>query len=128
MPVVSDFTIIKEHDFVSRGSFETKSYTFNTGGRHNSNALLDVSLFGGFRNSDQNMTVRMRINNVLIGSNIIERWQSHSTIVHNRINLVIDPNILRSSGNNTLRIEPQWESSNDYLFVGPIVCHFHQSA
>ena len=100
MPVLSDFTIIRENDFFSRSSFETKSYSFGTGGRHNSNALIDLSLFGGFKSGDANMTVRIRINNVLIGSTIIERWQSHSTIVHSRINLVIDPNILKSSGNN----------------------------
>ncbi|MGB5759514.1 MAG: hypothetical protein WBM50_21550 [Acidimicrobiales bacterium] len=40
---------------------------------------------------------------------------------------MVSPTIL-VSGNNPLRIEPLWESSSDYMFVGPVVCRFHQSA
>ncbi len=125
MPILSDFTVVTKSDFLSRRSAETKSYVFNTGGRHNSRAVLDLALFGGFRTGDDNMSVRIRLNGTLLTSTIVRRWLSHSTIIHDRINVVVEPSILRS-GNNTLRLEPRWEGDTDYLFVGPVVCHFHQ--
>lgn len=128
MPVVSDFTIITSNDFVTRSRAETKQYSFNTGGRHNSPALVDLSLLGGSRSGDQNMSVRVLVNGRAVGTPIVNRWQSHGTIVHDRINLVVPVSVLTSSGNNLLRLEPRWEADNDYLFVGPVVCHFHQAA
>lgn len=126
MPVLSDFSVITKSDFVFRSSTETKSYGFNTGGRHNSNALLDLALLGGYKSGDENLSVRFRLNGTSLTTSIINRWQSHATIVHDRVSVVIDPGILRSSGVNTLRLEPIWEGSSDYLFVGPLICHFHQ--
>lgn len=126
MPVLSDFTVIRKSDFVTRSSTETRTYNFNTGGRHNSDALLDLALLGGFRSGDEAMRLRVRVNGQTIGTTFIRRWTSHSYIVHDRISMVIDPGVLRSSGNNQLRVEPSWEQANDYLFVGPLVCHFHQ--
>lgn len=128
MPVLSDFTIIDKNEFVSRSSTPVYRRSFNTGGRHNSNALLDIAVLGGFRSGDENISVRVRVNGVNITSFIANRWTSHSTIVYDRVSAVIDPSILRSSGNNTLELIPTWESSNDYMFLGPIVCHFHQAA
>ncbi len=127
MPVLSDFTVVTKNDFVTRSATPVYAKTFNTGGRHNSNAVLDVAVLGGFRSGDENMSVRVRVNGTPITTFIANRWVSHGTIVYDRISAVVGPNILRRSGNNTLELEPLWEGSNDYLFLGPVVCHFHQS-
>mgnify|MGYP000459529611 CR=1 FL=1 len=128
MPVLSDFTIIDKNEFVTRSATPIYSRSFNTGGRHNSNALLDIAILGGFRSGDENMSVRVRVNGVNITTFTANRWTSHSTIVYDRISAVVDPSILRSSGNNTLELIPSWEANSDYMFLGPIVCHFHQAA
>ncbi len=125
MPILSDFSVVTEADFISRSSTETKSYTFNTGGRHDTRAVIDLALLGGARTDDPSLRVRLRLNGTVLTTIMTNRWSDHSTIVHDRINVVVEPSILRS-GNNTLIVEPLWETPNDYLFVGPIVCHFHQ--
>ena len=127
MALLSDFKVIEDNAFVQQGSTPVYSKTFNTALRHNSNALLDIAVLGGFRSGDQNMSVRVRVNGRAITTFMTNRWASHYTIVYDRILAVIDPNILRSSGNNTLELEPSWEGSNDYMFLGTVACHFHQT-
>lgn len=128
MPVLSDFTIIGANEFVSRSSTPVYTRSFHTGGRHNSNALLDIAILGGFRSGNAAIRVRVRVNGVNITTFTAHRWVNHRTIVYDRISAVINPHILKSSGNNTLELIPSWEASNDYMFLGPIVCHFHQAA
>lgn len=125
MPILSDFTVVTESAFLFDG--DELDTDFSTGGRHNSNAVLDVAALGGFRSGDAGMRLRIRVNAHLLETIMVHRWETHSSIVFDRVNVVIPPNILRSSGANTLRIEPLYEGSSDYTFIGPVVCHFHQS-
>jgi hypothetical protein len=125
MPILSDFTVVAENAFLFNGS--NLDASFFTGGRHNSNAVLDVAALGGFRSGDSGMRLRVRLNSQLLETITVHRWESHSTVVFDRINVVIPPSVLRSSGANTLRIEPAYEGTGDYAFIGPVVCHFHQS-
>jgi hypothetical protein len=125
MPVVSDFTTVTENEFLFNGGTLTK--TFGTGGRHNSDALLDVTALGGFRSDDTGMRIRVRINNSYNRTIMVNRWQTHSSIVQDRIAMKIPAGVL-NSGNNTLRIEPLYEASSDYAFLGVVTCHFHQAA
>ena len=127
MPVLSDFTVIEDNAFVTQSGTPVYSKSFNTGGRHNSNALLDIAVLGGARSGDENISVRVRVNGRPITTFTANRWTSHFTIVYDRILAVIVPSILRSSGNNTLELEPLWEGSGDYLFLGAVACHFHQA-
>jgi hypothetical protein len=124
MPVLSDFTIAANDAFLFNG--RNLDVSFNTGGRHNTGAVLDVAALGGYRNGDPGMRLRIRLNGRLLSTIMTNRWATHGVIVYDRVSVVIPPNVLRRSSNNDLRIEPVYESSSDYAFIGPVVCHFHQ--
>ena len=93
MPVLSDFTVIEENEFVQQSSTPVYSKSFNTGGRHNTNALLDIAVLGGARSGDAGdaISVRVRVNGRPITTFAANRWTSHFTIVYDRILAVIDP-------------------------------------
>jgi hypothetical protein len=126
MPILSDFTVVNGSSrFLSGGPFVT---TFFTGGRHNSDAVLDIAALGGYRDGDAGMTMRVRINGSLVGTIMVHRWQTHDSIVLDRLNVVVPPSRLSPTVANELRIEPQYETTGDYAFLDAVVCHFHQES
>ena len=124
MPVLSDFTVVNSNVRFQQNN--ALSLQFNTGGRHNSVALLDPAVLGGFRSGDATMNVRFRLNGSHLTTIGVRRWENHSLIEYARPNIVIPTGRLRSTGNNVLVIDPTYESSSDYLFIGTVVVHFHQ--
>ncbi|MEM1384597.1 MAG: hypothetical protein AAGD08_07710, partial [Pseudomonadota bacterium] len=107
MPILSDFTVVNPTTRLLNNS--SQSFNFSTGGRHNSDALLDVEVLGGFRGGDTAMSVRFRLNGDVLTTRTIPRWQDHSLIDYTRNNIRIPPNKLKSSGSNTLVVEPTYE-------------------
>ncbi|HET9581691.1 MAG TPA: hypothetical protein VFP76_02630 [Gemmatimonadota bacterium] len=126
MPILSDFTTVTDgSEFLFNG--RVLNVDFHTGGRHNTEALLDIAAFGGYRAGDRNMLFRVRLNGRLLPTISARRWQSGAdAFAPDRMNVVIPPDVLRSSGANTLRIEPSYEETRDYGWIGPVICHFHQ--
>jgi len=126
MPVVSDFSIVNATSvLVSGGAAFTRA--FDTSGRHNSVALLDVSLLGGYRAADSAMSYQILLNGVHLSTPMSRRWTDHSLIVLDRLAIQIPVSRL-ISGVNTLQVKPGYEAASDYCFVGTTVVHFHQEA
>jgi hypothetical protein len=133
--VAANFTVVTSQDFVMASTTPTKSYVFFTLGREASPAVIDLSLFGGFDGGLETMTVALDLNGSPLTTVIVHRWLSHQTIVLDRINTVVPGSRLHGAlvpfppdiVPNTLVIKPIWNSQSDYLFVGPIVCQFHET-
>jgi hypothetical protein len=84
-------------------------------------ALGGATYSGAFR-------LRVRLNGTEIADVQFNRWTSHLIIVPTTRIVFIPPGILRTGGaQNTLvltPVPPPGQTTFDYFFVGPIVCHY----
>ena len=157
MPILSDFTIIfdgSNEPFRPNESRDelggrvtsdgrTIEFPFQTGGRHDSDAYIDLTLSPrDARPGDDFMNLAVQIAQVRSGLQgtrknlVLTRKPSDDSGQRNglqRYLVVIQPGELsgRSEQDNMLILRPVWEpavSPSDSLLIGPIICHFHQKS
>lgn len=134
MPVLADFTVIRGDSPITIGDNNTSwDTTFNTGGRHNSAAVLMFNI--------QHLTHTHRNVVVKVNGNEVGRIYPYSGEFETAKNwytqiITLTGSQLKSSGNNQLRIQavrldPEDTTGTnvfDDFNIKDVVCFFHQEA
>ena len=132
MPVVSDYTTIVGDSNIQIGDNHNESgwtKQFSTGGRLSSQKAFISFMVKGMTQTENNAQVFVNDTNVgkLFNNNNGKRnhWNTQT--------ISLAGSVLKSSGNNTLRVEPVINAENfggdfDDYFIRNVICHFKQNA
>ena len=126
MAELSDYEVATGLTFLSAKSLTT---TFNSGGRNaKRRAYIQLSGLGGLHANQSAISIRLMLNGTSIGQYSVRRYTGQPSVLFDQVLVEFSSDLLKSSGDNTLLIEPLYSNSQDYCWVGPAVVHYKQNS
>lgn len=126
MAELSDYEVAAGLTFLSNSKVLTT--TFNSGGRNaNKQAFAQISGLGGLKETQNGLSVRLKLNGTSIGLYNVRRYNPQAAFVFDQLLVDFSSNLLKA-GDNTLVVEPQYSDTSDYCWIGPAIVHFRQNS
>ena len=127
MAELSDYEVATGLTFLSNAKSLTT--TFNSGGRNaRKRAYAQLAGLGGANANQSLMNISLTLNGTSIGVYSVRRFNALGALVFDQILVEFSTDLLNSAGDNTLLIQPQYSSSEDYCWVGPAIVHYRQNS
>jgi hypothetical protein len=128
MPELADYEVAASSTFLSAGKL--LSTTFNSGGRNaGKRAYAQISALGGLKTNAKGMGFRMVLNGTSIGTHYVSRFQEgQNFVIYDQMLVEFSSDLLKTTGDNTLVLVPQYSDQTDYCWIGTAIVHFRQNS